>query len=137
MRRLLTTCPSCGGDLYISELSCTSCDTVIRGRYTGCSFCELSDENLRFLELFVVCRGNVKEMERETGLGYWTIRNHLDDAVQALEHALERHAPNGGGDNPGEVDTQRRAILEAVERGELSIVEAEQQLAHLTRKKKP
>lgn len=137
MRRLLTTCPSCGGDLYISELSCTSCDTVIRGRYTGCSFCELSDENLRFLELFVVCRGNVKEMERETGLGYWTIRNHLDNAVQALEHALERHAPNGGGDNSGDVDTQRRAILEAVERGELSIVEAEQQLAHLTQKKKP
>lgn len=140
MRRMLTTCPSCGGDLYISELTCTSCDTVIRGRYTGCSFCELSDENLRFLELFVVCRGNVKEMERETGLGYWTIRNHLDDAVQALEHALERHAPRGGdaspdAGNPGSADAQRRAILEAVERGELSIVEAEQQLAHLTRRK--
>lgn len=136
MRRLLTTCPSCGGDLIVSELSCTSCDTVIRGRYAGCSFCELSDENLRFLELFVVCRGNVKEMERETGLGYWTIRNHLDEAVQALEAALDRHKPNGSSGS-GDTDAQRRAILEAVERGELSIVEAEQQLAHLARRKTP
>ena len=135
MRRLLTTCPSCGGDLIVTELSCTSCDTVIRGRYTACSFCELSDENLRFLELFVTCRGNVKEMERETGLGYWTIRNHLDEVIDALEQARERtSAPEVPATPPDDRAAQRRAILAAVEHGELSIAEAEQALARLTRR---
>ena len=121
MRRILTQCPSCGSDMIVTELSCTACETVVRGRYTGCTFCELSDENLRFLEIFVACRGNVKEMERETGLGYWTIRGQLDDVIQALRLSM---------DNTEQVK-DRRAILAAVERGELSIVEAERMLAAL------
>lgn len=128
MRRLLTTCPSCGGDLVITELSCTRCDTVIRGTYTGCTFCELPDDDLRFLELFVSCRGNVKEMERETGLGYWTIRGRLDDVLKVMQTKLEAAAP------PAEIDSQRRDILLAVERGELAITEAEQMLAALAQK---
>ena len=139
MRRILTQCPSCGGDLFVSELSCTSCDTVIRGTYTGCTFCGLSDENLRFVELFVTCRGNVKEMERETGLGYWTIRNRLDDVIEAMQRQINANpldasahvakAETGAADP--DADNRRREILEAVERGELSIIEAERMLAGL------
>jgi len=127
MRRLLTHCPSCGSDLIITELSCTRCDTIIRGRYTGCTFCELSDENLRFLEIFVACRGNIKEMERETGLGYWTIRGQLDDLLKTLK--LNVHAAT----TPDQTAARRREILAAVERGELSIVEAEQMLVDLAK----
>lgn len=140
MRRLLTTCPACGGDLIVTELSCTSCDTVIKGRYTGCSFCALPDENLRFLELFVACRGNIKEMERETGLGYWTIRGRLDEVVKELQLVLASEGPVKQEDAPtftGTPAEQRRAILEAVERGELSIVEAERKLAHLAQQRSP
>lgn len=136
MRRILTQCPSCGGDLIVSELSCTSCDTVVRGTYTGCTFCGLSDENLRFIELFVTCRGNVKEMERETGLGYWTIRNRLDDVIEAMQRQIEANPPGAGDHAADAVPTtpdRRRDILEAVERGELSIVEAERMLARLGR----
>ncbi len=127
MRRLLTHCPSCGGDLIVTELSCTTCDTVIRGRYTGCTFCELSDANLRFLEIFVACRGNIKEMERETGLGYWTIRGQVDDLLKTLKLNVEAAA------TPDQIAARRREILSAVERGELSIVEAERMLVDLTK----
>jgi hypothetical protein len=125
MRRMPTACPSCGSEMIVTELSCTSCETVVRGRYTGCTFCALPDETLRFLELFVSCRGNIKEMERETGLGYWTIRGRLDDVIRDLQ--LQLH-----GEPPLDPKAQRRrAILEAVERGELSPTEAEQQLVGL------
>jgi hypothetical protein len=127
MRRLLTTCPSCGGDMIVSELSCTSCDTVVRGSYTGCTFCGLSDENLRFLEIYVGCRGNLKEMERETGLGYWTIRGRLDEVIESLRLNVEQHAPQG------DIDARRREILEAVERGDLTIEAAERMLTSLKR----
>lgn len=125
MRRLLTTCPSCQSPMIVTELSCTACDTVVRGTYTGCTFCELPDEDLRFLEIFVACRGNVKQMERETGLGYWTIRGRLDEVIETLRLHTKNSPP------PDSTPTQRRAILEAVERGELSIVQAEQMLAAL------
>jgi hypothetical protein len=128
MRRFITECPSCGGDMIITELSCTQCDTVIQGHYTGCRFCRLPDDDLRFLEIFVACRGNVKEMERETGLGYWTIRGHLDKVIQTMQIELEQAAPDS---DPG---AQRRAILEAVERGDLSIEEAERILVSLRRR---
>lgn len=128
MRRLLTHCPSCGSEMIVSEQSCTACDTVVRGRYTGCTFCELSDENLRFLELFVACRGNVKEMERETGLGYWTIRGRLDDVIRLLQLQVR-----GEASAPDPKTSRRRAILEAVERGELPVDEAERRLINLKR----
>ena len=133
MRRLITTCPSCQGDMIVTEVSCTVCDTVVRGSYTGCTFCELSDENLRFLEIFVACRGNVKQMERETGLGYWTIRGQLDEVIEALRLQVGDSAPSSN----AQADTaaQRREILNAVERGDLSIVEAERMLAGLAKKK--
>jgi hypothetical protein len=115
--------------MIVTELSCTSCDTVVRGRYTGCTFCALPDENLRFLELFVSCRGNIKEMERETGLGYWTIRGRLDGVIRDLQ--LQLH---GEPSDPPEPKAQRRrTILEAVERGELSPTEAERMLVNLIR----
>jgi len=124
MRRILTHCPSCGSEMIVTELSCTSCDTVVRGRYTGCTFCALPDENLRFLELFVSCRGNIKEMERETGLGYWTIRGRLDGVIRDLQ--LQLH-----GEPPDTTAQRRRAILDAGERGEVAPTEAERMLATL------
>ncbi|MBN1562498.1 MAG: DUF2089 domain-containing protein [Anaerolineae bacterium] len=125
MRRLLTTCPSCGGKMIVSELSCTDCETVVRGKYTGCTFCALSDENLRFLEIYVGVRGNLKEMERETGLGYWTIRGRLDEVIESLRLNVEQQPPDGS------PDEKRRAILESVERGDLTIEAAERMLREL------
>jgi hypothetical protein len=141
MHQVLRTCPSCGGELIITELSCTTCETVIRGRYTTSAFEQLSAENLRFLELFVASRGNIKEMERETGLGYWTIRGRLDDLIEELHLGRNAAPPEEiappdavappGAIRPPDAKKHRRAILEAVVRGELSVAEAERQLRHL------
>lgn len=131
MRKLLTTCPSCQGSLVITELSCTVCDTVIRGTYTASRFEQLSEENLRFLELFVISRGNVKEMERETGLGYWTIRSRLDAIIEQMQAHQADSPGTAAAAPPGQARLHRRGILEAVERGELSVAEAEQRLRRL------
>lgn len=72
-----------------------------------------------------MCRGNVKQMERETGLGYWTIRNRLDRVVETLELVA---GPDEASSDPA---ARRREILSAVERGDLSPEAAERMLAHL------
>jgi hypothetical protein len=95
---------------------------VVSGVYTGCPFCRLPPDDSRFLELFVACRGNLKELERETGLGYWTLRGRLDDLIRDL--GLEHGDTN--------VTDDRRSILEAVARGEMAVVDAERRLLELS-----
>ena len=81
MRKILESCPTCGGALAVTELSCTVCDTVVRSHYAPCPFCRLAAEDQAFLLLFVRHRGNVKDMERELGVSYWTIRGRLNEVI--------------------------------------------------------
>jgi hypothetical protein len=126
MRKILEACPTCGNPLVVTELSCTACDTVVHGRYAPCPFCRLSPEDLTFVELFVRNRGNVKEMERELGISYWSIRSRLDEVVAAL-----------GGDTPPAPATpgrmQRREVLEQLDRGDITVAEATELLARSER----
>jgi hypothetical protein len=125
MRKALEHCPTCGGELEITRLNCTQCDTVILSRYEMCRFCRLPAESLEFLETFVRNRGNVKEMERELGISYWTIRSRLNDLIEELGFEAKK--------DPDEVDveTRQREILERLKAGELSASEAAHLLAKL------
>lgn len=125
MTSATTHCPACGTELAITLTLTDSTAPVSAGPTRPCSFCRLSDENVRFLELFVMCRGNIKEMERETGLGYWTIRSRLDRVIETLELVAVTS------DTDDDPDARRRDILVAVERGDLAPEEAERMLAHL------
>lgn len=124
MRKILEQCPSCGGDLEVTRLSCTHCETVVTGRFQPCRFCKLPPASVHFLEAFVKSRGNVKEMERELGISYWTIRSRLNDLIQELGFEVEAAQED-------DLKTRRREILEQVDRGELSAGEATEQLAKL------
>ncbi len=84
MRKILEACPTCGSEMVISEVTCTTCDTVVRSRYTPCPFCRLAPKDLAFMLLFVRSRGNVKDMERELGVSYWTIRGRLNEIIDAM-----------------------------------------------------
>lgn len=140
--------------MAVSELSCTVCDTVVRSRYTPCPFCRLSPEDLAFMLLFVRSRGNVKDMERELGVSYWTIRGRLNEliATMGLGDANDDTADPAPGDavrppagqaasrgasadNPapsraeratakGPTATERQAILDRLKLGELTATEA-------------
>jgi hypothetical protein len=124
MRKILERCPSCGGTLEIARLNCTSCETAVLGRYQPCPFCRLSPESARFLLTFVRCRGNVKEMERELGISYWTVRRRLDGLIEELgvtATPLEQE----------DVAALQLDILEQVNRGELSAAEAAKVLAQM------
>lgn len=116
-------CPSCQHEMVVTELTCTNCDTAITGYYPLSVFSQLSDDSLQFLENFVRNRGNVKEMERETGESYWVIRNQLDKVI--AEMGFEET------ENPADLPSQRKAILDQVSAGEISADEAARLLSEL------
>jgi hypothetical protein len=98
---------------------------VILSRYEMCRFCRLPAESLDFLLTFVRNRGNVKEMERELGISYWTIRSRLNELIEELGFEAKENP-----DEP-ELETRQREILERLKNGELSAGEAAQLLAKL------
>jgi hypothetical protein len=124
MRRTPTQCPVCDLPLSISELRCRGCGTTLRGEFTlsRCSFCNLPPEQLKFLELFLRCRGNLRELERTLGLSYPTVRARLDGLLASLGYTATESADTAD---------QRREILEALEAGSLTPDEAIAQLEAL------
>lgn len=129
MRKILEKCPTCGGEFAVTELTCTTCDTIVRSQYSPCPFCRLSPEDLEFMLVFVRNRGNVKDMERELGVSYWTIRGRLNEVIGAmgLEPGGEPEAdapPPPPRAASADLAAARQQVLDRLRRGELSAEEA-------------
>ncbi len=77
-------CPVCGGSFHVTRLACDTCKSELSGSFTPCRFCALDAQNLAFLEIFIKNRGSIKDIEREMGISYPTVRNNLDNLLQAL-----------------------------------------------------
>lgn len=123
-RKILERCPTCGDGLEITQLHCGSCDTSINARYTPCRFCTLSPESLQLVETFIKCRGNVKEMERELGLSYPTVRARLDGAIKEMGFTVTEN-------DTDRRKEERRQILQRLEDGKIKAAEAAELLAKI------
>ena len=47
----------------------------------------LTSDQQQFVEAFLVARGNIKEVEKELGISYPTVRKKLDEVIDALGYA--------------------------------------------------
>ena len=56
----------------------------MEGRFSGCRFCSLSPEDELFLMTFLKNRGSIKDVERELGISYPTVRAALDSLLDSL-----------------------------------------------------
>ena len=129
MRKVLEKCPTCGGELTISGLQCHACHTRIESQYSTCTFCRLSQQDLDFIEIFVKNRGNIKELERELGISYPTVRNRLNAVIAELGYEVRGDAPTSD-----ESSEKRREILKQLDEGEISAEEAAELIKQRRRK---
>jgi hypothetical protein len=128
-RDVIATCPVCQNELSITRLHCRSCGTALEGEFGVGRFGRLSREQLTVLESFLRSRGNLKEMERELGISYPTVRGRLDALVRALGLADgddasavdDLQTDTASGEDPA---NDRRTILERLARREISAEEA-------------
>lgn len=93
MYRAPHKCPICDAKLTIIEVSCDRCGTRMQGRFDGCRFCSLSPEEASFLLTFIRNRGSIKDVERELGVSYPTVRAALDNLIAALDRRDAPEAP--------------------------------------------
>jgi len=106
-------CPSCGSELSITRLNCPGCEMELSGAFSPCRYCTLTDRQKVFLDAFLRCRGSIKDVERELGISYPTVKGLLDDLLAALF-----------GDQSSSAGPDRAGILDMLERGEISAAEA-------------
>ncbi len=133
---VIATCPVCAGELTIARLHCRSCGTALEGEFGVGRFGRLDHEQMSLLESFLRSRGNLKEMERELGISYPTVRGRVDALIRSLglsEGSAGGDDDFGGGFGDGfdeETDArpdpaaERRAILERLARKEISAEDA-------------
>lgn len=114
-------CPVCGGQFEIARVHCTSCDTVMEGRFSQGRFANLTPQQWHFIETFVRCRGKIKDVEVALDISYPTVVSRLTEVVRALGFETGDDAAEG---RRGGADDRRRDVLERLNRGELSAKDA-------------
>lgn len=129
---VIATCPVCASELAVTRLHCRSCGTTLEGEFSVGRFGRLSREQLTLLESFLRSRGNLREMERELGISYPTVRGRVEALVRALGFGARADAESDvDAPTPGDDPTvrvaiagSRTAILERLARHEISAEEA-------------
>ena len=115
-------CPTCEGKLNVTELKCSNCQTKIIGDFYLDELFQLNQEQQQFLKVFIKTRGNIKNMEKELGMSYPTVRNKLNELIKSL----------GYEDQFAEEDQEkRREILDLLESGEIEAAEAAKSLKEI------
>ncbi|HEY4599734.1 MAG TPA: DUF2089 domain-containing protein [Cerasibacillus sp.] len=110
---ILSECPVCSGTLIATKLKCNTCQTTVENAFTLSKFSLLDEEQLRFIEAFLVNRGNIKVVEKELGISYPTVRNKLKNIISILGYEI--NTPS---------DVSKEKVVSMLEKGEISPDEA-------------
>ena len=122
---VISTCPVCASELAVTRLHCRSCGTTLEGDFSVGRFGRLNRDQVALLESFLRSRGNLRDMERELGISYPTVRSRVEALVRALGFG-----PRSDTDEteetpePAAPARTRAEILEALARHEMSAEEA-------------
>jgi hypothetical protein len=133
-RRVSGVCPVCGETMVVTRLSCTSCGSALEGTFqlseigapstAGAErfgrLARLDTAQLQFVEVFLRCRGVIKNVEDMLGISYPTVKARLANVLEALGFESEEERP---------VDRElRREILGDLSSGRISVEEAHRRL---------
>ena len=108
-------CPSCGGELRVVRLECEACESVVEGAYAPSPVSRLGAEEREMFDRFMFARGNLKDVQRELGLSYPTVRRRIERMFEQYEIASgHRYEPMD--------------VLKRLAEGEIDVDEAEELL---------
>ena len=130
-------CPVCGGQMHITRMHCGTCQSALEGQFAvpGGGRGEtsrdgyfgrlerLSQEQLEFVEIFLRCRGIIKNVEAMLDISYPTVKARLNNVIESLGFQVEEDMPDP------ERRRERREILQDLAQGKITTEEAHRRLA--------
>jgi hypothetical protein len=122
---VISTCPVCAGELAVTRLRCGSCGTTLEGEFSVGRFARLSREQTLLLESFLRSRGNLRDIERELGISYPTVRARVEALVRVLGFGPRSDDESAVVAEEGsDAAITRETILERLARREISAEDA-------------
>ena len=115
-----------GGMAFVVERVRLVSGIAIEGAFELPLLAGLPTEDQVFVVAFVRSHGSIKEMERLFGVSYPTIKARLNRLSERLGFAIEVQPPP---EESAADPAPRRAILDRLERGEISVQDALKELA--------
>jgi hypothetical protein len=89
MNKILGVCPVCSNNLYVTEVKCDKCNTVIRSDFKLSKFDYLSNDEQNFALVFLKNAGNISQIEKELNISYPTVKKYLDSVISHLGFKFE------------------------------------------------
>jgi hypothetical protein len=124
---VISTCPVCSGELAVTRLRCGACGTTLEGEFSVGRFARLGRDQTALLESFLRSRGNLRDIERELGISYPTVRARVEALVRALGFGPRTDDDTPPADDappPPAAPATRETILERLARHEISAEDA-------------
>lgn len=123
------SCPVCEHELVVTGLGCPDCGTGISGAFATSPYDALTPAELEMLRVFLVSRGNMRDLERHLGVSYPTTRQRFADLLVRL--GFEEPTGAVSADAASDTDTDTDAVLADLAAGRIGVAEAERLLADL------
>jgi hypothetical protein len=71
-------------------MTCASCRIAVDAVFPSPRLMNLPSEHQRFIEIFILAGGNLKQMAEQAGVSYPTVRSRLDKVIDALRDEIAR-----------------------------------------------
>ncbi|HYO09181.1 MAG TPA: DUF2089 family protein [Tepidisphaeraceae bacterium] len=115
LRPVNQDCPYCGSTMVVSRMTCGRCDVAIDALFPMSRLGSLPVEHQKFIEMFLLSSGNLKEIAEQTGVSYPTIRSRLDKVIDALRGEIAKTRRVSGNlldaVDPGKTNAEQAAKL--------------------------
>src|ERR1700733_4945029 len=82
--RVNNECPHCGTPMTVTQMTCGGCRVSITADFPMSRIASLPVEHQRFIEMFLLAGGNLKEIAEQAGVSDATIRTRLEKEIEGL-----------------------------------------------------
>jgi hypothetical protein len=82
--------------MAVTRMNCAHCNISIDAAFPMSRLGTLPVEHQRFIEMFVLAGGNLKEIAEQVGVSYPTIRSRLDKVIEQLRAEIAKTKPVRG-----------------------------------------
>ena len=83
-------CPYCDSPMRLRKMQCERCGVSVEAEFPATPLSRLPTEHQRFIEMFVLASGSLKEIAAHAGVSYPTVRSRLDKVIGELRTAMEQ-----------------------------------------------
>jgi hypothetical protein len=96
--------------MVVARMKCVPCAAAVEGHFRTSALTALPFEHQRFIEMFVLAGGSLKEIAERADVSYPTVRSRLDKVMALLREEIVKSGARGSGADALAPDEAARMI---------------------------